>query len=205
MSRPKRTEAELQWRRERILAAAMTVFQRVGFAAATMEEIAREAEYSPAALYNYFRSKEEIFAAAMELAAERFSATLTEPLPPDLPFEAKLRWRARRSAETALANRAVLMTIESAAGPIALGCHMSRIRACHERNLSLWAELMVEGQQAGALRADVPADRLASVYLGLVRHTMAPLVASDPAPTLEELQPVMEQLIDLFLNGAKSA
>ncbi|MGR8932085.1 MAG: TetR/AcrR family transcriptional regulator [Gammaproteobacteria bacterium] len=52
-------------RSQAILDAAKTVFEKVGFDQATMAEIAAEVGYSKATLYNYFRSKEELF---LELA-----------------------------------------------------------------------------------------------------------------------------------------
>lgn len=47
--------------RERILAAAFTLFGRYGFKRTSMEDIASEADLSRTALYLQFRNKEEIF------------------------------------------------------------------------------------------------------------------------------------------------
>ena len=47
--------------RERILAAATTLFSRYGFKRASMEDIALEAGLSRAALYLQFKNKEDIF------------------------------------------------------------------------------------------------------------------------------------------------
>ncbi len=44
------------------MAAAEKIFAQKGFYGATMENIAEEAELSPATLYLYFRSKDELFA-----------------------------------------------------------------------------------------------------------------------------------------------
>src|SRR5918998_3172329 len=52
-------------RRHAVLAAAMTVFARNGFAAATTDEIAREAGLSKGGLYWHFKSKDEILAALL--------------------------------------------------------------------------------------------------------------------------------------------
>jgi AcrR family transcriptional regulator len=49
-----------------ILEAAMAVFGRSGFAQARMDDIAREAGLSKAALYLYFPSKDDIIAAILE-------------------------------------------------------------------------------------------------------------------------------------------
>ena len=49
-------------RRREILNAARTLFRTKGYNGTTMEEIAREAELSPGALYLYFNNKEELWA-----------------------------------------------------------------------------------------------------------------------------------------------
>jgi AcrR family transcriptional regulator len=58
-----RTEA----RRRAILAAARSVFQEQGFERASMAEISKRLGGSKATLYGYFKSKEELFVASVEL------------------------------------------------------------------------------------------------------------------------------------------
>ncbi len=57
-----RKEREKQVRRRQIMDAAKKVFCAKGFSGATMEDIASQAELSPATLYLYFRNKEELYA-----------------------------------------------------------------------------------------------------------------------------------------------
>lgn len=62
-------ERRHQRTRDAILTAARRIVHEHGPAGLTMREIARQIEYSPAGLYEYFGSKEEIIA---ELCAEGF-------------------------------------------------------------------------------------------------------------------------------------
>ncbi len=55
----KRTEREA--RRRRIQGAARPIFVERGFAATSIEQIARQAEMSVGAIYLYFRSKEDLY------------------------------------------------------------------------------------------------------------------------------------------------
>ena len=57
----KRRERERVARRDDILRAAREVFGSRGFQEATLDEVASRAEVAKGTLYNYFRSKEEIF------------------------------------------------------------------------------------------------------------------------------------------------
>ena len=59
----KERERDLQqkMRRGQILDAAKRLFHAKGFTAATMEDIAQEAELSPAAIYLYFKNKDDLY------------------------------------------------------------------------------------------------------------------------------------------------
>ncbi len=50
-------------RRTQILEAAVVIFPQKGYAATTMQEIAQQAGISPSAIYQHFRSKEDLFLA----------------------------------------------------------------------------------------------------------------------------------------------
>lgn len=54
-------ENQQRVRRKQILDAAKRVFHTRGFSSATVEDIAKEAELSPAALYLYFKNKDDIY------------------------------------------------------------------------------------------------------------------------------------------------
>ena len=61
---PKVSDAHLEARRQQILDASEACFSRQGFHQTSMQDICREAELSPGAVYRYFSSKEDIIAAS---------------------------------------------------------------------------------------------------------------------------------------------
>jgi AcrR family transcriptional regulator len=67
---PKVSQAYRDQRREQILHAALKCVATKGFHQTSMREICREAGLSFGAVYNYFRSKEEILAALTEIGRE---------------------------------------------------------------------------------------------------------------------------------------
>lgn len=67
-------------RREAILAAAKEVFEEVGFAQATMDEIAARVGGSKATLYRYFDSKELLFVELVERSASEHDMAVFELL-----------------------------------------------------------------------------------------------------------------------------
>ena len=76
---------------ERILDAARVVFTRSGFAAARMEDIAREADMNRALLHYYFRSKQKMFDMIFEENLKKFFGNFLIILSGNDKLELKLR------------------------------------------------------------------------------------------------------------------
>ena len=81
---PKVTDEHVAARRRQILSAALRCFAREGFHRTTMQDIFRESDLSPGAVYSYFKGKDEltfaIIAEVMSFVGEA-AALITEPLP----------------------------------------------------------------------------------------------------------------------------
>lgn len=61
-------------RRALMLDAARSVFERLGIEGASIREIARQAGYTPGAIYSYFDNKEAIYGALLAESLERLNA-----------------------------------------------------------------------------------------------------------------------------------
>ncbi|MBN2137676.1 MAG: TetR/AcrR family transcriptional regulator [Sedimentisphaerales bacterium] len=72
----RRKEREKLQHREEILDAALRLFSEKGFHNVSVQEIAEEAEFSVGTLYNFFASKESLFAGLMSSCAKRISEIL---------------------------------------------------------------------------------------------------------------------------------
>lgn len=68
---PLMPEAYLETRRRQIIEAAVSCFSKKGFHQTTMQDICKAAGLSPGAVYNYFRSKEDIVATCAEVSQQR--------------------------------------------------------------------------------------------------------------------------------------
>lgn len=96
ISLPRKERERLQRRRE-ILLAARKVFAEKGFEHASVEEIAREAEFSKGALYNYFLNKEAIFIALLEEGFNDFERMITAAFKNNHPIREQFEQFARDS------------------------------------------------------------------------------------------------------------
>ena len=73
-----RREREKQQRREHAIQAAMEIYDEDGYYAITMDKIAERAELSRAALYLYFKNKDEIFISTIMDHMEYFCSLLKD-------------------------------------------------------------------------------------------------------------------------------
>ena len=98
MAEPAYTRMQVDERRRQLLELGAQLFARHSYAELSMARIAREAGISKALLYHYFPSKQELFVATLQAAAEDVRAR-TEPdpaLPPAVALanslDAFLEW-----------------------------------------------------------------------------------------------------------------
>jgi AcrR family transcriptional regulator len=73
-----RRKRERDLRRELAIDAAMSIYEEEGYHAITMEKIAERSELSRAALYLYFKSKDEIVISAIVPHSDYFASVLQE-------------------------------------------------------------------------------------------------------------------------------
>ena len=69
MARLSREDSQVRTRRK-LIEAASVVFARRGFHAASIREVANEADYTKGAVYSNFRSKDELFLAVLETRSQ---------------------------------------------------------------------------------------------------------------------------------------
>lgn len=69
-------------RRESILTVASALFHRSGYAGTSLDDIAGEVGITAPALYRHFRSKDELYAAALEINLRQLEASVAEAAQP---------------------------------------------------------------------------------------------------------------------------
>jgi AcrR family transcriptional regulator len=75
-ARAARQQAQADSRRALMLDAARTVFDKLGIEGASIREIAKQAGYTPGAIYSYFENKEAIYGALLAESLERLNAAV---------------------------------------------------------------------------------------------------------------------------------
>jgi AcrR family transcriptional regulator len=199
MNAPARTARDD--RRKAILDVARDIFMQEGYAAASMSAIAARVGGSKGTLYNYFPSKESLFAALMEAECEA-EAWVTSALESrSETLEGMLRDIGRRFLDFVLSENVQnihrLVIAESGRFP-ELG------RAFYEngprRGVDVMARWVASQMDAGRLRPGDP-DRMATLFLELCKSGLHQrmLWNVEPAPSEAAKAANVETAVDVFL------
>ena len=105
--RPAATRAAKDDRRDAIVAIAHEAFLANGYAGTSMSAIAAKLGGSKGTLYNYFSSKDELFAAVIERKSEQFLSFLYDAEIEGSDLRATLTHFCRRFLEVALADDSI--------------------------------------------------------------------------------------------------
>lgn len=185
--------------RERILAAARTVFGRYGLLRPTMEQIAEEASVGVATLYRHFGDRASLIAAFVE----RISPNVVlqqEVLNSSANFEHTLYQMAETFTSFMHEHRDIFRhTISSYEEEISF---FHQIRSFQEQNLRLLTQFLQGQMDAGHLKQADPVE-LSFALVGMilaftvVRPTFYGVPVTNPAETAKFV-------VDLFLTGTKA-
>src|SRR5262249_35862273 len=179
---PKVTEEHVAARRRQILSAAQRCFAAQGFHRTTMQDILREADLSPGAVYSYFASKDEliaaIIAAMMGFVADS-AALFSQPLP-----DGRLR-RPREALAEVLERyqRFELGTVEERARifPHLVGEQQrdpqlnAAVRAGIERLRGGFEALAIAAQERGELDEDLDPEPFGRLAISLLHGLLLQL------------------------------
>ncbi len=199
MSKKERKEREITRIRHDILDAAATAFARKGFHGATMEDIAKQAEFAVGTLYNYFTGKGEIYRALLATIAHEFELIYDEPLI-TLDFRQRLEWLFQKQFEVVEAKREffVMFFNERVSFDWELGSDVGDFARQQYQN---WIQRMVDilsrGIKEGHLRS-VDSRDLAYFIIGTINTTILRWISGDLPIPLREYTPIV---LDLLFRG----
>ena len=187
-------------KREAILRAATRVFAHNGYFNSKVADIARDAGVADGTVYLYFKSKEEILHSIFDrsvgdaiLEARRQLEVITDP-------REKLRRIAHLHLERLGADRdlAVVFQVELRSSTK----FMQEFSAAgFAEYLSLIRSTLEEGQRAGFFRQELNAKVVAKILFGALDEMATNWILSKRR---YKLQPMADQVLDIFLNGVSS-
>ncbi|HVK78286.1 MAG TPA: TetR/AcrR family transcriptional regulator [Kofleriaceae bacterium] len=175
MTAQDRKRQERQARRRRIQNAALPVFVERGFARASIEQIAKQAQLSVGAIYLYFQSKEDLYVSLLETSLTDLDVGLAEVRSGDPRARLAQVWARLTSWVEAEPESARALAMLSQPGlraqlsdEVATG-----IAAVIGRLRDHLGAAVADGIHAGAFRSVSPAevaDLLWTAFIGSLAH-----------------------------------
>jgi AcrR family transcriptional regulator len=185
--------------RERLLAAARTVFAGRGFHGASVEEIAAEAGYSTGALYSNFGGKEDLFLALMEHEMDLYSREIAASVEDLASVAERARGGARHWMEIVEREPEMLMLFFEFWAYAARDPHVrERVAASFARVRQVLTRLIVDGAREFELELELPAEQLA-IAIDALADGIARQKLADPDGVPDEL---MGRVLSMLLAGA---
>lgn len=186
-------------RRQQILTAAMDVFGHKGFHRAKIEEIAVQAGLGKGTVYEYFRSKEELFEEMLRAAGCLYLDDLRHAIAPDDTVRNRLKAMLVANLEFINRSRDMARVIaESHPGGMDRNL-VAAITELRHRLIGLVKGILVEGMERGELRSVDPT-LCAHLFLAITRvfWGLAFFDGQQPDPQ------AAERALDLFWKGVEA-
>lgn len=183
-------------KRERILAAGLSLFARAPYQAVTMDSVAAAARVAKGTLYLYFESKEDLYLGILSDGLETIARNYQASVNP----AASVPDRLRRAIEITLEfydQRRDLLRLMATEEPRMAEARNRLIDDWRERGVRFFTSLIEEGARAGVFRASDPllatwailgAMRSVMLYYG-PRRPIAEITAELSAQMLRSLAP----------------
>jgi AcrR family transcriptional regulator len=208
-----RRRRERQERRQGILDAAERVFLQKGIAAATMDEIAQQAELSKGALYLYFKNKDELYLSLAVRALTELLDTLDAVRENSRTQRGLDRLRTLIRAYVAFARahesrfRVAMSWLGSEYSVAGVGDTFSEYRALVARVFSHGVEAIETGKHDGSIRAELEtAKTLVQLWAGTLGVLLLELNGAEVKrrmPARLDLPGLVDSFIDLALRGVQ--
>lgn len=196
---PHKPSAELDTSvRERLLAAATTLFAQKGYSATTVREIVAAAGVTKPVLYYYFQSKEGLYLELMRRTSQRFMALVEEPLAGESVAE-KLLLLARRAWRVYRENQQTMKVIYSIYYGPPQGAPYVDFDAIYLAFFQTVTDLVGEGLSNGELR---PGDAqlytwalMGSVHLAMEMEMCMPQLSPGEEGLVRVIQMLLERIV----------
>lgn len=164
-----RQRAKTAVRREQIARAALELVARGGLRAFSMVKVARRVGIAPSAIYRHFAGKDDVLLAALERFRETVLdnvAAVRRETPRSLERLSRL---VARQARLIRRNATIMPRLAFAEDSAGVASHArDRVAGVLGGFLDAVADIVREGQRAGEVRRDVPADVAALMLFGLL-------------------------------------
>ena len=184
----------------RILDAASGLFAERGYQATTTRMIAEASGLNEVTIFRSFANKQGVLAAVVARVAERQPGHALAGLE-SVPVRDAVRQLAQREVANGLADGGLMTRLAFEAGTVPEVAEL--FAGGPQGNLDAMAGFFGARQSAGEVRDDLPAGVLAEAFFSLTSSfVIMRAFLGFASPDATELDVAVDQLLELFWNGA---
>lgn len=197
--RESRVERKKEETKQKIVSVAVALFQKNGFAATSMEQIAEEVDIAKGTLYNYFPVKEAILSEYIRRSFQEKNAERLQRLRSLPDTRSRLAFMLGMlitgvKTQPEIFERFFTYQLQSILS-------LQKPESGRSGIEQLESEIIRLGQESGELRRDLPSgileDQVDFVFIEVAKQFFL-------APETFNANQVIDQCVDLFINGCAS-
>jgi len=201
----RRTKEEAAITRKQVLKKALAIFSKKGYAATTLEDIAKEAEVTRGAIYHHFGGKAELYNILIREYSDRGSQIMEQAVSEGgtlLDILRRVFVRQLQVIEDDREMRALMELYLFKTGPVA-DLNEGRQQQIESGIglIEMLAGIMSQGMEQGLLRKDVDPKEMARAYLayqnGLINLWLT-------APDQFSMKDSVESFADILMAGIQN-
>ena len=199
-----RKERDRLLRRSDILRASEHVFAQKGYNKATMQDIAREAQYATGTVYLYFKDKESLYFSLLEEKISGMMSVIKEKTAKVKDAREKLNIWIYESLAFSESNQDFfhIFISETSKFRWAIDRKIVGSSLMLER-MNYLADIIRKAQKDKVIRSDFKAEYVADIFTAILSTVIVGML-KEKSSHLEKLKKISDFIFDLFMNGVKA-
>lgn len=192
------TDNNWETNKDAILLAAKSAFSKYGYKKTTLDDIASLLQIGKTGIYYYYKNKEAIFSALIEMEAAELRVVLVQAVSGEDSPEEKLRAyiMARMNFLGRLSSYYSALKYEIFEKLRFINVHR---KPFDETELQIVTEILIEGQQANVFQME-NISNTASLLITILKSLEIPLFVENGNSKIESH---LQSLVDILLNGLR--
>lgn len=188
----------IEEKRQQILDAAIDVFQRLGFAGASMDRIAEVANVSKRTVYNHFENKEALFNAIVGVMFEEARQTVDVTYRPGEPIHQQLVELGRAEGRLLQSERFMALA-RMALGETMRAPEVAQAVQEEADKMSVFSDFMTAAHADGTIVAEDLDDATQQFVALLKSKAFWPYVLRGGQIEAEEMEAIVQSSVETFL------
>lgn len=184
-----------------ILHASEHIFAQKGYDKATMQDIAREAQYATGTVYLYFKDKESLYFSLLEEKISDMMSIIKEKAVGVKDIKIKLNILIYESLAFFESNQDFFHIFVSETSKFRWVIDRKvTSSALMSEHMNYLADIIRKAQQQKVIRSDFKAEHIADIFAAILSTVIVGLL-KEKSSHLEKLKNISGFIFDLFMNG----